>query len=363
METHIHRFQVGQHSKELLDRFLSVRDAIYKDNYYYYAENDTHRLILEYYAKRPDYTFECLLAENKGRDIARVLVGRCDAYSFGIFGFFECENNPYVFNQIMEEAFKVSREQGSREIFGPIDLNAFHNWQFLTQSITSERWIGDPYHQSFYPDLFFNAGWGKGESSFSGVIKPDHHETLMKIYPAVREEIEKQGIVIVNLNDIAIDDFMKPVYNLICTNFSAEDHRLAPVDYDVFEFQTRNLLSYMTDPNSLWLYYRDDELVGFLSNYHNFIDRVCNPDNQKKKPEGNEKNQPVFATKTVAVDRNFRGGALFKAIVMGISDYSMRTYGHPLAWRRSNIKHDYIRKLSGMSEITQRYITFKRPLV
>lgn len=347
---------------ESLDRFLEVRDAIYRDDYYYYPEKDGERRLLSYYARRPDYRFELILAQDdSGRDVARVLVGRCEALPFGFFGFFECPDDAVTFAELMKEAARLGRMLGASELVGPIELNALHNWQFLTFSECQERWVGDPYHRPYYPGLFAHAGWEISDESTSGVINVEVQRSLLAALPETLREMEASGMRLVRRNEISLEELLPKAWWLSGQVFTPEANRLVPVDFEMFRAQVEPVLRMSDDPYSTLCLFRGDDLVGYALSYANFIHALCNPDGRKTPPRIDPPAM-VFAPKTVAVSPSYRGGMAWRAIFLTLIEQGLERFEGRGGWRRSNVNNKSIRRFYRQGRITHRYAAFRKAI-
>lgn len=347
---------------EAMDRFVALRAAIYQDDYYYYPEQDTERRLLAYYATRSDYRFRLILArDGAGRDVARVLVGRCEALPFGFFGFFECPDDRGAFAELMREAERVARGLGASHLTGPIELNGLHNWQFLTWSESPERWVGDPYHRPWYPALFTRAGWTMSDESTSGVIHPDVQRSLIRTLPTALREVERSGLTLAWRHEVSVEELLPKAWRLAMDVFTPETNRCVPVDFEVFRAQVEPVLRAFPDPMSTLCLFRGDELVAFALTYANFIHRLCNPDGRKIRPPI-EPPALVIAPKTVAVAPSWRGGWPWKAMFLALLEQSLTRFDGRGGWRRSNVKNPSISRFLPMGHVTHRYAAFRKGL-
>ncbi len=348
--------------RESLDRFVQLRDAIYRHDYYYYPEMDTERRLLSYYARRPDYHFQLILAEeDSGREAARVLVGRCEALPFGFFGFFECPEDAGLFADLMNEAARLARGLGASELLGPIDLNGLHNWQFLTSSENEERWVGDPYHRPYYPQLFARSGWEVSDESTSGVINVGVQRSLLAALPQTLREMEASGMRLVRRNEISLEELLPKAWRLSLEVFTPEANRLIPVEFEVFRTQVEPVLRMFDDPYSTLGLFKGDDLIGYALCYANFIHRLCNPDGTKTPPRM-DRPALVFAPKTVAVSPNYRGGVAWKAIFLTLIQQGLERFEGRGGWRRLNVNNKSIRRFYPMGRITHRYAAFRKAI-
>ena len=359
----IHRFGFRDGSPELRERFLELRESIHRDDYYFYSERATAVALLDYYSGRSDYSYRMLLAEAEGHgDVARLLVGCCEAYDFAFFGFFECPNDLACFRELMEAGCEVARELGARDLQGPIELNPFHGWMFLDDTATDARWVGDPYHRRFYPELFRRERWDVGDRSTSGVLRPAAHRAVMAARPEAMAALERQGMKVLRLGEVPEEDFLPEVWRLVSEAFTTQLHRYVPVDLPVFRLQTRPVLSRLHDPESLLLVYEGDSCRGFCLSYDNFIDRVCDPAGRRVPPAGRVPFASPFSMKTFGVDAGFRGRGVWKALFCSHAAHAEAVYRNRAAWRRTGVRNPGTQRLQADAFITETYVTFRRRL-
>ena len=359
----INRFTIDDENSELMIRFLSLREQIYGEDYFYYPEAEIHRQLFGYYGMRPDYDFNLLLAETSdGVDVGRVLVGRCDRWPWAFFGFFECPDDPQCLESLMEAAGGVAADLGAVGLKGPIELNTFHNWMFLCNRDTSERWVGDPYHLPHYPRLFEKAGWEIAEQAVSGIFRPEEHERLVAKGPSAAEGLHREGYRIAYFGELPEETILTGIWEIVKDNFSPRFSLYVPIDLELFRAIHLPLLRSVEDPCSIIAIMKDDTMAGFAVSYSNFIERLCNPDGTKTRPESGSHTPTIFALKTMAVAGQFRGGPAYSGMMTTLAEHMQRTYGHHLAWRRTNIENPGTRKIQEASEITQTYATYSRGL-
>ncbi len=324
-------------SAELLDRFLDLPEPAYR------PDRDVERQRFDYYGRRPDYRFELVLVED-GRDVARSLVGRCDAFPWAFFGSFDCDG-ALPFRVVTSAARESARRLGARELRGPIELNGMHGWQFVVRADSPERWVGDPWHRPGHPGLFREAGWEIGDESTSGVLPAFLVEGYAREYPAVAAEFAREGFELRRVAGLPVDDWLPSVWRLVREAFTPESHRFVPVEYEVFRAELAPFLGRLTDPDSILLARRGDEVVGFLVGHPNLSASV---------PAATD-----FSARTVAVAGDLRGGAVWKMLFMTFTEAARLRYGARAGWRRVNRLHPKLHRFVDSGRVTRAYATFR----
>ena len=362
---HFTRFSISKQldnaTKHLLKRFLLLRDTLYHDDYYFYSESMRERNLLYTYAQRTDYRFELVLGtDNKGCDRARILVGGCDYYSWPFFGFFECPNDTTWFQGLMDEAENIAQEIGGGELRGPINLNPFHDWMFLLEKDSPERWMGDPYHFAYYPQLFFDNGWESFSEATSGIVSEQEHHELMAIYSDTFKRFYQEGFQIKTMEEVTLESIYPKIHEIIHKAFNPKYHHFAPITLHQLQEKTLTTLRLSDDPYSLLLVYRNEELKGFFFSLWNPIDYLCNPDGKKPTPPASERSRLKFAVNTAAFSPEIQGTSAYKALLVLQSEHTYNYYGHPVAWGRTNVEHPTTSKLLQQGDITHRYVAFRK---
>ncbi len=362
---HFTRFSISgeldEAGKNLLERFLLLRDSLYKQDYYFYPESEREREILTTYAQRTDYHFQLVIGtDNKGFDRARILVGSCEHYSWPFFGFFECPNEQRWFQGLLEEAENIAQELGGTELRGPINLNPFHDWMFLLQKDAPERWMGDPYHFTYYPELFYQNNWEVFAEATSGIVSDKEHQKLMNMYSETFRRFYQEGFRIKTMEEVSLDTIYPQLLEIIHQAFDSKHHYFAPVTLHQLQEKTLTALRLSDDPYSLLLVYRQGELKGFFFSLWNPIDYLCNPDGKKPTPPESERSRLKFAVNIAALTPEIQGSSAYKALLILQSEHTYNYYGHPVAWGRTNVEHPATSKLLRQGDITHKYVAFRK---
>ncbi len=360
----VHRFRAGEGDSELYDRFLALREQIYGDDYFFYSDTDSHRQLIDYYACRLDYRFEMLLCEQRdGEDIGRVLVGRAGDLPWTFFGFFECPHDSTTFSVLMDAALESAYRLGGDTILGPLDFNSLHAWMFQLDSEPRERWVGDLYHRSYYPELFQHAGWSIADQSVSGEVRPDRQAWLLRRFGALRDQLRGQGFEFVRRGDLPDDELLHLIWELSNESFTSELHRYVSVDCHFFRAIYRPFLARLSDPFSVCGFLKDGKLAAYSASFVNDIEDLCNANRSKVRPSHVAREPTRFSVNATAVAKDYRGSKLFPGLAVIGARHSQRRYGHCLTWRRTSLANPGTASLRAISTITSRHVTFGRPLV
>ncbi len=107
---------------------------------------------------------ELLLAEREGRVAGRIsaqIDSRWDEYqggSDGMFGFFECEDDPEVAAALLDAAAAWLRERGRERMLGPMDFTLNDECGLLIEGYDEPSMVLEPWHPPYYRRLIEGHG-------------------------------------------------------------------------------------------------------------------------------------------------------------------------------------------------------------
>lgn len=78
---------------------------------------------------------------------------------FGLFGFFECDENPDTARWLFDLGMNFLAREGCSVVRGPMDFSTWHDYRFVTQQRAPEWIPGEPYHPPHYVDRFAEAAF------------------------------------------------------------------------------------------------------------------------------------------------------------------------------------------------------------
>lgn len=361
MGTRVHRF--SRDDAGLLERFLALRERIYADDYFFYPDADQHRELIEYYSRRPDYSFTLLLAEApSGEDLARMVVGRQAGLPWAFFGLFESVDNPDVFAALTAAAREIARDLGADQLVGPWDFNALHGWMFQLDAAGRERWVGDLYHCPYAPDLFRRAGWVVADEAVSGVLHAAEQDRLSRRFAAVPDRLRRKGFQLVRRFDLPDEDLLRLIWSLVGTSFTAGRHRYVPVEYEFFRATQLPVLRRLCEAEGVVGFLKDGALAAYGTAFANFIDDLCNPGGTKRPPPNVAREPPRYSVHATAVAPAYRGGILLAGLTIAGMRHAEARFGQPMAWRRTGVHNPGTTSFRDLSEILWRHVTFALPL-
>jgi hypothetical protein len=110
---------------------------------------------------------EYLMAWRDGEPVARMSVQvdeRWDEYQGGkdgIFGFFECEDDPEAAEALFDAAMAWLRDRGRERLLGPMDFTTNDECGILVEGFDEPAMILEPWHPPYYGGLMEGLGMAK----------------------------------------------------------------------------------------------------------------------------------------------------------------------------------------------------------
>ncbi len=114
--------------------------------------------------RRPGHDHCRFLALAGGRPVARALASLHpelrdrDGASVGALGFFESVDDGAGL-EVIAAAVEWLRGKGRRRIWGPLQLDIWHGYRFMTRGFEESRHLAEPYNPPHYPELFARSGF------------------------------------------------------------------------------------------------------------------------------------------------------------------------------------------------------------
>ena len=164
------------------------------------------------------------LARRDGRVVGRVSAQIDRAFNafhdnrWGLFGFFEFEDDPHVFDALLAAAEAWLRERGRDRMVGPMDFVTNEECGVLIEGFELEPMIRQPWQPPYYRRHFERAGLVKAMDMFHWDVKiSDRVERMLPILPELATSSRiKHGVSLRKMSRLHLrremDEFAK-VYN------------------------------------------------------------------------------------------------------------------------------------------------------
>jgi GNAT superfamily N-acetyltransferase len=196
--------------------------------------------------------------------------------SWGLFGFFECEDSQETADALFETAESWLREQGRDLMIGPMDFTTNHECGLLVAGHEHPPQILEPWQHPYYKTLFEGYGFAKAMDLLKWRLDVSDRS---KVLPVVSEQAKRlepeHGITVRHMRRSELKrevERFKEVYNAAW----ARNWGFVPLTDEEIDDQARELKP-LLDENWAFIAERGDETVGAsltLPDYNQVLKRL-----------------------------------------------------------------------------------------
>jgi GNAT superfamily N-acetyltransferase len=180
---------------------------------------------------------------------------------WGLFGFFECEDDQEAAGALVKAAEDWNRERGRDRLVGPFDFSTNHECGLLVDGYDLKPQILEFWHHPYYQGLLENAGLAKAMDLYKWHLDVSDREKILPVIFELAEKVESEhGVVVRNMRkkdfEAEVRRFMD-VYNAAWEN----NWGFVPLtDEELRDYakQLRPLL----DERWAWIAEKDGQTVG-----------------------------------------------------------------------------------------------------
>ena len=116
---------------------------------------------------------------------------------WGLFGFFESENDQEVADALFTAATDWNRERGRDRVVGPFDFSTNHECGLLVEGYDLKPQVLEFWHHPYYQQLFENAGMAKAMDLYKWFLDVSDREKILPVIFELAEKVESEhGIVV-----------------------------------------------------------------------------------------------------------------------------------------------------------------------
>jgi GNAT superfamily N-acetyltransferase len=218
-------------SKRDLTRFVKLPFRLYKDE-----PNWVPPLIYERKRhlnrdKNPFFEHaeaEYFLALRDGQVVGRISahvdhrLNEFQNNDWGLFGFFECENDQEAADALFKAAEDWNRARGRDRMVGPFDFSTNHECGLLVDGYDLKPQVLEFWHHPYYQQLIENAGLAKAMDLYKYFLDVSDREKILPVVFELADKVESEhGIVVRNMRkrdfESEVRRFME-VYNAAWEN-------------------------------------------------------------------------------------------------------------------------------------------------
>ncbi|MEA2375039.1 MAG: hypothetical protein QOD53_1502 [Thermoleophilaceae bacterium] len=126
---------------------------------------------------------------------------------WGMFGFFESEDDPEVAAALLDAAGAWLRERGRDRMVGPMDFTMNDESGIVIEGFELPPMVKQPYHPRYYQGLVEGAGLTKAQDLFMWNLEVTDREKVLPVIWDMAEQLEPQhGIKLRKLDKRKIED-------------------------------------------------------------------------------------------------------------------------------------------------------------
>jgi GNAT superfamily N-acetyltransferase len=148
-----------------------------------------------------------LLAWRDGEPVGRISAhvdhnfNRFQDNDWGLFGFFECAEDPEAANALFDAAAQWLAARGRDRMVGPMDFTTNDTCGVLIESVDRPPLMLCPYTRDYYPGLYEGAGLGKAMDLYMWELKVTERDNVHPAIWEVSAKVESEhGIVCRQMN-------------------------------------------------------------------------------------------------------------------------------------------------------------------
>jgi GNAT superfamily N-acetyltransferase len=227
---------------------------------------------------------EYFLAWRHGRPVGRISAHvdhRLNAHqgtSWGLFGFFECMDDPAVAHALLDAARAWVGERDLKELVGPMDFNTNHECGLLVSGHEYAPQILENWHHPYYVRLLESWGLAKAMDLLKWQILIAEHERVLPVIYELADRLEPEhGITLRHTRKRNFDEEMarfREVYNAAWES----NWGFVPLTEPEIEHHAKELRPILAEEWT-WIAEKDGETVGValtLPDYNKVLAAIGN---------------------------------------------------------------------------------------
>ena len=196
----------------------------------------------------------------------------------GFFGYFDCINDPFIADLLLEKAAAWLHSEGHIRMAGPENLTTNDSVGILTKGFDDSPCFLMPYNFPYYKELLEQNGCKKLLTLFSYKTEPvTLPENIYNKSAALKDRLEKKGIT---LRYLDMENFnhemiaLRKVYNEVNKN----NWGFLPLDEASFQHMADDLRK-LVDKESVLFAEEEGKLIGFIvtvPDYNQVFKKITN---------------------------------------------------------------------------------------
>ena len=130
----------------------------------------------------------------------------------GMLGFFEALDRPNEVVEMLHAALAWTREQGARQVVGPMDGDTWHRYRLNVGPHDEPPFLGEPVNPTYYPHLWEEAGFEPIERYYSKRL--DDVSVVLPRFEPILRRVASNGYRLRPMNLQRFDDELRILFDL-----------------------------------------------------------------------------------------------------------------------------------------------------
>lgn len=259
---------------------------------------------------------------------------------FLLLGAYECVDDLAISQAILKKAIQYGKQLGYDYVIGPLDGATWHSYRFVVHP--KPPFFSEPYHHFYYNKQWEAAGFEiiQHYSSYLAPLQDQHQEVNN-----LESRFLKRGIKLRRLRQEAFEEELELLYDFTHLTFQ-NNFLYSPIAKPIFIGQYK-VLQKILHPDMVWLATADEQVVGMLVAFPNYLD-----------PQGKS-----FIIKTLSAHPAFRYKGVGRLLTAKVSQLAYQLgYTHAIhaLMRSDNISIQVSQRFD--SSLHQEYALYGRDI-
>jgi GNAT superfamily N-acetyltransferase len=210
---------------------------------------------------------EYFIAWRDGQPVGRISahvdhrLNEVQANEWGLFGFFECEEDPDAAQALIDTAEQWNRERGRDRIVGPFDFSTNHECGVLVEGHELKPQLLEFWHHPYYDGLLKGTGLGKVMDLYKWHLDVSDRTSILPVIFELAEKVESEhGIVVRNMRKRDFHDEVKRFMDVYNSAWEKNWGFVPLTDAELEDYAKQ--LKPLLDEKWAWIAEKDGQTVG-----------------------------------------------------------------------------------------------------